>query len=90
MQWHHAYPNYHCLTARSEVQVKGTAWRDQVAVGLNCYSDSSVCKDHGVTWLLLRTLDSPREMKSFKDKLKNTHREPEGLHNSFEGILPFL
>lgn len=58
------------------MQVKGTAWRDQVAVGLNCYSDSSVCKDHGVTWLLLRTLDSPREMKSFKDKLKNTHREP--------------
>lgn len=69
---------------------EGQARGDQVAVGLDCYSDSHVCKDRGDTWLLLRTLDSPREMKSFKDILKNAHREPEGLQDSLEGILPSL
>lgn len=56
-------------------------------MGFNRYSDSRVCKNHGDTWFLL---DSPREMKSFKDKLKNTHREPEGLYDSLEGILFFV
>lgn len=36
--------------------VEGKAWGDQVAVGLNCYSDSHVCKDRGNIWLLLWTL----------------------------------
>ena len=71
------------------MQVEGEAWGDQVAVGLSCYSDSSVCKDCGVTWLL-RTLDGTREMKSYECRFKNTHREPGGLHDSFEGMLHLL
>lgn len=69
--------------------MEGKAWGDPVAVGLSCYGDSSVCKDCGVTWLLLSSLDSTREMGSCERRL-NTCKEPRGLHNSFEGILHLL
>lgn len=66
------------------MQVKGKAWGDQVAVGLSCYRDGNVCKDCGVTWLLLRTLDDTREVKSYERRLKHTHREPKtALKKSF-------
>lgn len=83
LEWHHDYSSHHCVISRSEVQVAGKAGGDQVAVGLSCYSDSSVCKDCGVTWLL-RTLDSTREMKSYDHRLKNTHRDPEALHTALK------
>lgn len=61
--------------------MEGKAWGDQVAVGVSCYGDS-ICKECGVTWLLLRSLDDTREMKSYEYTY--------GTKDSFEGILYLL
>lgn len=41
------------------MQVAGRTLGDQMAVGFSPYSDS-VCKDCGVIWLFLMTLDDTR------------------------------
>lgn len=57
-----------------------------MAMGLSCYGDSNVCKDCGVTWLFLTTLDDMREMETSEHRFKNTHRVYPSIPIS--GFLP--